>query len=486
MTPGHAGGVGCVVEKKSGSDSIRPFQLVKFFTYSSLVVILACTFLLSWAISLRANKLLLKRSEAYAQVFSENLNHQVYQQFVLPMVLRYRSIALSNPKQFELLDTIVQNVTHGLKIDSVTIFDAKENVISYSTVPENVGKRDVGGVEYQKALLGEHVSVFALNGGMLSLLPGREGISGRLRTYIPFRQERPLGQNTGSIMGVIEIVQDLSDELEANIRFQVTIMGISFLIMGILFAVLQFIVARADRIIAVRARETRDLEDKLHDAERLAALGKMVAAVSHEIKNPLGIVRSTAEILGKRVGKIAPETGHLANIIIEETTRLDGIVREFLDFARPQTPKLAPCQVNGVLLKGVQFMEAEFAKHNIAVSTAFDETLPEVRADEGLLYRAFLNIMVNAVQAMPEGGPLSVTTRRAHRHDRIVVAIADAGVGIRSDKLSLIFTPFYTDKIRGTGLGLAIVKNIVSSHDGTITVMSQEGKGTTIRVELPI
>ncbi|RWX43263.1 His Kinase A (phospho-acceptor) domain-containing protein, partial [Candidatus Electrothrix communis] len=114
-------------------------------------------------------------------------------------------------------------------------------------------------------------------------------------------------------------------------------MLLSLTVMGILFAVLSAIVIRANRIMEARAEERRELEQQLHEAQRLAVLGSMVASVSHEIKNPLGIVRSTAEILGKRLAKLAPGNEHLAKIIVDEITRLDGIVREFLDFARPKT-----------------------------------------------------------------------------------------------------------------------------------------------------
>jgi len=472
-------------DSATSSETIRPFQLVKIFSYSSFIVILVSTLALAWVISQRAKELLLERSEAYAQLFAENLNHQVFQQFVIPTVLRYRKIALSNPRQFERLDTIVRNITHGLKIESITLFDAQENVVSYSTLSDLVGKRDTGGIHYQKALQGEHSSLLVVNGGVLSLLVGQESVSGQLKTYIPFRQEEALSQNTGSIMGVIEIVQNLSDDLEAITRFQVTAMITSVLIMAGLFAILQVIVARADRIIAERALEKRRLEEELQQAERLASLGKMVAAVSHEIKNPLGIIRSTAEMLGKRLNKAAPGNDHLANIIVEETKRLDTIVREFLDFARPQFPRLLACDLKSVLEKVLQFMEPEFSKHNIEVERGFDGLLPVIQADEHLLYRAFLNLMVNSVQAMPNGGRMTVTTKGEEKTGRAIVEIADTGSGIAPDKREMIFTPFYSDKIRGTGLGLAIVKNIVDAHGGAISVQSREGEGTTMRMELP-
>lgn len=473
---------------RSADDAgLQPFQLVKFFSYSGLAVFLVFTLVLSWLISNHAKKVLLERSEAYALVFAENLSHQVFQQFVLPTVLSYGEIALRNPKQYKRLDAVVRNTTHGMRIQSVTIFDSTENVISYSTIAERIGKTGEGGKEYRKALEGEDNTVLVSTGSLFNLFPGAPPISSQLKTYIPFKQEQPFRESRDSdspelIMGVIEVVQDLSDDMRAIIKLQGTIILTSILIMSALFGVLQFIVARADKIIAERAAERRRLEEKLHQSERLASLGKMVASVSHEIKNPLGIVRSTAEILGKRLKTVAPGNDHLATIIVEETSRLDRIVREFLDFARPQVPELKPVLINDVLFKVVQFMGPEFEKCRVKVVVDLDSSVDPLPLDHDLMYRACLNILVNSVQAMPQGGTLTVTSRRLVSPPGVIIKVRDTGVGMAADKQQRIFNPFFTDKVRGTGLGLAIVKNIIDSHHGVIDVVSEEGKGTTFSI----
>lgn len=468
-------------------DSLKPFRLVKFFSFTGLLVVLVSTFVLSWLISNYAQKVLLERSEEYAILLAENLNNQVFLQFVVPIALQGGEIALRNKKQFKHLDTIVRNIIHGLKVDSVTIFDSKENVISYSTIPKQVGLRDVGGKEYQEALKGNNSTRLESTGSLWSLFPGSPLISRKLTIFIPFRPEKQSHEGKQIIMGVTEIVLDLSDDLRAIIRLQGTIIIISILIMGSLFAVLRFIVARADRIIEERAEERRKLEVKLHQAERLAGLGKMVAAVSHEIKNPLGIISTTGEILRKRLKNLSPGNDHLAEIIIAETGRLDGIVMEFLDFARPQTPRLAKTQINDILRKVTHFMEPEFAKHRITPAIDLDATLPQAMVDPNLLYRAFLNILVNAGQAMPDGGTVTVHTTGGRQHGPgLRISITDTGLGIAKEKQERIFQPFYTDKTRGTGLGLAIAKNIIENHQGTIEVASEEGKGTAFTIFLPV
>jgi len=471
--------------QKSEISSLRPFRLVKFFSFTGLALVLITTMVLSWVISNYAKKVMLERSDSYSLLLAEHVNRQVFLQFVLPTALRYGEIALSNPAQFKTLDTVVRNTTVGLKVDSVTIFDSEENIISYSTLPEEVGVRDAGGKEYERALNGINSSRLISTASLFNLLPGSEPISSKLMTYIPFRRQNPLSERTDDIMGVTKVVQDLSDDMEAILRLQLTIIVVSILIMGTLFFILTQIVTKADQINEARVQERLRLEDKLHHAERLASLGEMVASVSHEIRNPLGIVRSTAEILNKRLKDQAPGSKHLAEIMITETSRLDDIVREFLDFARPQVPKFTKGLINELILKLEDFMQLEFAQKNIIVENDLNADLKPMNMDQNLLYRAFLNLFVNALQAMPEGGTLSVSSSLSTAEkNRVVIIIKDTGIGISEEKLAMIFTPFYTDKNRGTGLGLAIAKNIIEEHNGSLTVESEEGKGAAFIITL--
>ena len=464
---------------------IQPFKLVKYFSFTSLAVILIASLVLSWVVSNNAKKVLLDRSEAYSELFAENLNRQVFLRFVLPTFIQYGRIALSNQTQFERLDLLVRNVTKGMGIDSVTIFDSNENIISYSTVQEMVGKLDKGGIEYQKALKGENVSILISGGSLLNLFPGTPPVFCKLKTYIPFRSEEKSGARGENIMGVIEVVKDLSDDMMAIVELQGRIIILSLTIMFVLFAVLSYIVVRANRIIMARADERRLLEEKLNEAERLANLGKMVAAVSHEIKNPLGIVRSTAEILGKRISKVAPGNEHLSNIIVEETSRLDAIVREFLDFARPKAPRIEPFVLNGLVERVTRFVQPELEKKSVVIETDLDPALPKVPLDPEQIYQVLLNMIINSIQAMPDGGTVQLVTRVNRETGEVELEISDNGQGMSVEKLEQIFTPFFTDKNRGSGLGLAIATNIIENHDGRIEVSSQEGVGSQFTIIFP-
>jgi signal transduction histidine kinase len=286
-------------------------------------------------------------------------------------------------------------------------------------------------------------------------------------------------------MGVTEIVQDLSEDMEAILKLQFSIILISILIMGTLFIILRQIVNKADQVNEARAEERRRLEETLHHSERLASLGEMVASVSHEIKNPLGIVRSTAEILNKRLKKLAPGNEHLAEIIVSETGRLDEIVREFLDFARPQLPELTSTSLNDLLLKVTEFMQPEFVRRNIQIEKQLNGSISPMDLDPNMLYRAFLNLLINAIQAMPDGGTITLTSNPApETKNGAIITISDTGKGIPQEKQDMIFTPFYTEKNRGTGLGLAIAQNIIEGHNGSITVESEEGEGATFFISL--
>jgi two-component system, NtrC family, sensor histidine kinase HydH len=500
VIPASVDVVGCAVTEKDNHQyaavddpkqleqlraGLMPFQLVKYFSFTSLGVILIFTFVLSWVISKHARTVMLDQSEAYSLLLAENLNQQVFRGFVLPTALRYGKIALSNPEQFQKLDRIVRNATDSMKMEVVTIYDSNINIISYSTNEEQVGKKDMGGLEYEKALTGTPNSQIVSSGNVLSLFPGAQAVHCLLKTFIPFRQVREDASAEGQIMGVIEITQDLSSEYAAIVHLQGRIILLSSLIMAILFLVLLTIVSRAGKIMAKRVRERFSLEQKLSDAQRLAHLGTMVATVSHEIKSPLGIVRSTAEILVKRIKKVAPGNENLAEIIVAETTRLNNIVLEFLDFARPQKVKLVPVDINNSIGQALQFIAPELTEKNIVLETDLSSGIGRLTIDPDLFYRALLNILVNGIQAMPDGGVLHVRTKIMKSDGSVCIAIKDSGMGMSDEKAAEIFKPFFTDKNRGTGLGLAITKNIIEQHHGSILVSSKEDEGSTFTITLP-
>ena len=474
-------------------ESIKPFRLVKYFSLSSLVVIFIPTLLLSIFISQRAKSELLRKSEQYALLVATNLNHQVFTQFVLPTVLKYGRIQLGNPKQYERMDKVVSSTIHGFKLYRVDVYDLDE-VVSYSTDRSLVGLTGLGGIDFKLAREGKSSSQLISRGSFLGFELGAVAKQRQLKTYIPFRMERPLGRGQGRILGVFEITQDISEDYAAITRFQNIIIASFLGVMSLLFFVLRSIVKRGEKIIAKRAEERRRLEDQLNQVERMAVLGKMVAGISHEIRNPLGIIGSTAQLLHHKMEENDPKK-QLGEIIMEETSRLNSIVTDFLDFARPTTPSYSECRVDEVLERNLKFLEVELKRRGIRVELRFAKNGRPVIADGDLLYRAFLNIFVNAMEALDGGGTIQIVTRyRDPQEDTLEVIIVDSGSGISENNIGKIFDPFFTTRKTGTGLGLSIVRNIIESHGGTVDIKSPppeelaqlESKGTAIIISLPV
>jgi two-component system sensor histidine kinase HydH len=461
----------------------RQFRLVKFFAYASFIVFMIFSFPFSVVISQKAKDILMKSYENYALLIGENLDHQVFQNFVIPVTQRFGKIRLREENQYEWMDRVVKNTIHSLNIDLVNIYDIGKGVIAYSTDSRLLGKKARQSRGYKKAVEGENSSGLISAGDDLWGL-GIERIGGekKLRTYIPFRGTSPFTGDKGYVLGVFELIQDLTQEYQSIVRFQYLIFGLSILIMGLIFVALLFIVRKAEGIIDERAREQRELESQLNQAERLAALGQMCAGVSHEIRNPLGIIRSTAELLGGMPD--AQETQKkLSAVIVEESSRLNNIVMEFLDFARPQEPHFQACHLEEIIQKNLLFLAPEFARKKITIQDDLDGRSFKLKADPQLLYRTFLNIFVNAIQAMENGGTIRVKV--AEEKDYYVVGIEDSGCGISKKDLTKIFDPFFSTKDKGSGLGLSIVRNIIEGHKGTIRIESNEGSGTTVIIELP-
>ncbi|RJS20176.1 histidine kinase [Corallococcus sp. H22C18031201] len=223
--------------------------------------------------------------------------------------------------------------------------------------------------------------------------------------------------------------------------------------------------------------------------ERLAALGELSAVVAHEVRNPLGAIFNSVATIRRIVGPESPATP-LVDIVGEEADRLNRIVADLLTFARPPSPHPYPVSVSQLLEESVRGALADQgAPRDLAVrvewSVATD--VPPVTVDERLMRQAFLNLALNAVQAMPHGGTLSVSASRAFLdRDGVQVDFTDTGVGIPVDVRPRIFEPFFTTKAQGTGLGLAVVKRIVESHLGQLSLVSTGAEGTTFRLFLPV
>ena len=469
------------VNDQAVEEKVKPFRLVKYFTVTSLSLIFLGTILLSMLNNHWARAMQREKSEEYALVIIENLNHQIFLQFVMPVVLRFGKIQLRNEEQYELMDKVVRNTLHSFKVEMVNIYDMN-NVISYSFDRDLIGKMNMGGTSYQMAVNGQTISRQSQRGNFLEILLGIPKES-RFITFAPLRAEQLPSRISGPVLGVIEIVQDLSAEYKSIFKYQVYVVTTVALVMLTLFLILIFVVKRGEGIIEKRAQERLRLKEQLDRAAHLSSLGEMAAVISHEIRNPLGIIFSSAELLKKKMTKIEPNNT-IPDIIVEESTRLNNIITDFLNFARPRSPRLAPCRVEDVLEKNINFLAPQMKSQGHNVHISLDGKLPEVMADADMLYQAFLNIFINALQAMPASGEISIRVQPVE--GAVQISFTDQGAGVPEDLLEKIWDPYFTTKDKGTGLGLGIVKNIIDAHGGDIRIENIPEGGARVVVLLPL
>jgi two-component system, NtrC family, sensor histidine kinase HydH len=229
------------------------------------------------------------------------------------------------------------------------------------------------------------------------------------------------------------------------------------------------------------AKANRDLERAQAEArrsERLAALGQLSAGLAHEIRNPLGIIKGSAEMLSQRIGTAEPLTAELAGYISTEVNRLSALVSRFLDFARPLRFEPKACAVPEIVDRALRDVAVNWSGPEIKVERYYERELPPAAVDERLCEQVFVNVIQNAYDAMRDtGGRLHVSIAAGARGERlgIEVRVSDSGPGIPADIREQIFNPFFTTKGSGVGLGLSIVSKIVDEHHGSINVLSKEG-----------
>jgi signal transduction histidine kinase len=459
----------------------KPFRLVKYFTFTSLIVIFVGTIILSSLNTHWVRSMQYQKSEDYALLLIENLNHQVFLQFILPVGLKYGKIELRNQEQFERMDSVVRSTLHSFKVEMVNIY-SKDDIIAYSFSKELVGMEKMGGTFYKSALNGDSSSKLVQNGAFWEILLGIPKEI-KIITFAPLRAEKPLSPISGPVLGVVEIRQDLSSDYRKIFKFQVLVICTISIVMGILLLILIYVVKRGEGIIEKRAIERIRLKDQLAKAKHMSSLGEMVAGISHEIRNPLGIISSSAELLKK---KMDPQDtlNAIADIIVAEARRLNNIITDFLNFARPKKPNRRPCRIDQVISKNIHFLEPQIKANQYAIRTFFNGEIPVIMADEDMLYQAFLNLLINGMQAMPRGGAIDVTIETVDRD--LWIFIEDEGDGVSSTVLEKIWDPFFTTKEKGTGLGLGIVKNIIESHEGLIRIDNKPNKGARVSIKFPL
>jgi signal transduction histidine kinase len=238
----------------------------------------------------------------------------------------------------------------------------------------------------------------------------------------------------------------------------------------------------------VERRETEEektrLQQQLRHADRLATIGQLAAGAAHELNEPLGSILGFAE-LAKNLHRVPKQAKSDLEKIIEGALHAREVIRKLMIFARQMPTQKAPVNLNELVEKGLYFLESRCTQEGIELVREIGADLPQIFGDASQLHQVLVNLVVNAIQAMPGGGTLTIRTRKDN--EDAVLIVEDTGIGMSEEVLRQIFVPFFTTKQvgQGTGLGLAVVHGIVTSHGGAIQVDSEVGKGTRFKVRLP-
>ncbi|HEY0322660.1 MAG TPA: ATP-binding protein [Pyrinomonadaceae bacterium] len=239
------------------------------------------------------------------------------------------------------------------------------------------------------------------------------------------------------------------------------------------------------RKMASDIEHLRELNEHLIRAEKLAAAGTLAAGVAHEVNNPLASISSLIQILQSR--NVDAETREQLRLISTQIERITHVLRDMMEFARTRPPQRAPLDINQAVEASLRLASFDKAFQHLRITKRLDEEAPLILADANQLQQVFLNILLNARDAMPDGGDLDVHTRYDVEAAEMIVEVCDNGAGIAPEHAAHIFDPFFTTKPAGTGtgLGLAVSYRIVTAHGGRIEIAANNGRGTTVRVRLP-
>ncbi|HUL00218.1 MAG TPA: ATP-binding protein [Nitrospirota bacterium] len=257
-------------------------------------------------------------------------------------------------------------------------------------------------------------------------------------------------------------------------------------------------------ILSIRDQAgVRDLKERMRRSDRLATLGMIAAGIAHEIKNPLVGIRGAAQLMKSELRSTGGEGSAASkslieylNVILKEADRLNKVLEGILDFTRLKPREIKAYNIHSILDRVLLLHEEIVRQNNVILTRLYDPSLPDIIGNQDQLIQVFLNIIKNAIEAMPTGGRITVITRMSDlftsvqadgkKHRLMVTKISDTGRGITQEHLTDIFTPFFTTKDKGVGLGLALSYQIVQEHLGTIRVESSEKEGTTFSVYLPL
>ncbi len=237
--------------------------------------------------------------------------------------------------------------------------------------------------------------------------------------------------------------------------------------------------------IARDMREIKHLQDELIQSAKMAAIGELASGIAHEVRNPLAIMATSAQYLNAKLAPHDPKR-EFTKVINKNIEAIDTIIKRMLDLARPTCLELQSININRLVDETCRLIRGKASEQRVKIIKQYSWGLPKITVDEKRLGEVFLNLMMNALQAMPEGGWLRISTDFHQEENLISIQFRDNGEGIPPDYQKQIFNPFFTSRKKGVGLGLSLSQRTINEHHGTIEVDSQVGKGTTFTIKLPV
>ena len=238
------------------------------------------------------------------------------------------------------------------------------------------------------------------------------------------------------------------------------------------------------RTLSRQRRAEQRLRDELRHAEHLAGLGKLLAGVAHEIRNPLAAIRSTVQLWQRQ--PVAARTPESLDAVVHGVDRLGAIVSRLLLFSRVDNAERKPVNMNQLLAETWDLVQAQASEQGVHLEQALSDPLPPVLGSANALRQVILNLTINALQAMPRGGCLKYSTAHRPNDKRVELVVSDTGPGVSVEDQRHLFEPFFTTRAEGTGLGLALCREIVANHGGTIEYLPKEQPGAAFRILLPL
>jgi signal transduction histidine kinase len=439
----------------------RPFSLMRWYSVLSLICIITASVLSSYVLSHFLTQKILKRDAEVTLEFVQSVADIEN--------AKARAAGRTPDVRDRGMEELFQHFAGLPDILRSNIY-ATDRTLAWSSDKNIIGKRFDDNPELEKALKGEVEIETGTTGRSQHPKHEHMFLSDQpvpfVETYLPIRDRQ-----TGKVIGVAELYR-IPHALFATIQQgQRLIWVIAVLAAILLYLTLFWIVRRADTTI-------RDQQSRLIESETLATVGVMGSAVAHGIRNPLASIRSSAELCVDE--KASAQVRESMADIVAQVDRLENWVSDLLSYSQSEARTAQSVPLDVIVKRACEHLARDFEKQRIVPSVSVPESVPGVVGDAAAYEQVFASVLANAMEAMPDGGRVTINANTPSRGEPVVVTVSDTGVGIPQNESDKLFKPFHTTKAKGMGLGLALVRRIVRSYGGDVRIESIFGKGTQV------